>query len=92
MPNMKSAKVMQVDKFTTADFPAVRVTTNLRESSLQFLQSLCKQILFPECLVENKLCGGGAVFRLVQNTLKLPQHDDPKLAIVVWPTVSRPFI
>ncbi|KAF5821882.1 hypothetical protein HanXRQr2_Chr01g0020011 [Helianthus annuus] len=33
--------------------------------------------------VMQELCGGGAVFRLVQNTLKLPQHDDPKLASVV---------
>ncbi|KAF5767320.1 putative nodulin homeobox protein [Helianthus annuus] len=71
MPKMKSAKVMQVDKFTIAAFPAVRVTTNLCESSLQFLQSLCKQMLFRERLVENKeLCGGGAVFSVGSKHLK----------------------
>ncbi|KAF5820443.1 putative nodulin homeobox protein [Helianthus annuus] len=58
---------------------------HLCESSLQFLLSLCKlQILFRERLVQNKeLCGGGAVFRLVENTLKLSQYDDPKLSSVV---------
>ncbi|KAJ0823748.1 putative nodulin homeobox protein [Helianthus annuus] len=58
---------------------------HLCESSLQFLLSLCKlQILFQERLVQNKeLCGGGAIFRLVENTLKLSQYDDPKLSSVV---------
>ncbi|MFS7901821.1 putative nodulin homeobox protein [Helianthus anomalus] len=54
---------------------------HLCESSVQFIQSLCMQMLFRERLVENKeLCGGGAVFSLVQNTLKLSQHDDTTLA------------
>ncbi|KAJ0725559.1 putative nodulin homeobox protein [Helianthus annuus] len=57
---------------------------HLCESSVQFIQSLCKQLLFRERLVEKKeLCGGGAVFRLVQDTLNLPQHDDPFLESVV---------
>ncbi|XP_021995724.2 nodulin homeobox-like [Helianthus annuus] len=57
---------------------------HLCESSVQFIQSLCKQLLFRERLVEKKeLCGGGAVFRLVQDTLNLPQHDDPILESVV---------
>ncbi|KAJ0791128.1 putative nodulin homeobox protein [Helianthus annuus] len=30
-----------------------------------------------------ELCGGGAIFRLVENTLKLSQYDDPKLSSVV---------
>ncbi|MFS7985795.1 hypothetical protein Hanom_Chr11g01002811 [Helianthus anomalus] len=33
--------------------------------------------VFPE------LCGGGAILQLLQNTLKLPEHDDPLLASVV---------
>ncbi|XP_021995725.1 nodulin homeobox-like [Helianthus annuus] len=57
---------------------------HLCESSVQFIQSLCKQLLFRERLVEKKeLCGGGVVFRLVQDTLNLPQHDDPILESVV---------
>ncbi|KAJ0493234.1 putative nodulin homeobox protein [Helianthus annuus] len=57
---------------------------HLCESSVQFIQSLCKQLLFRERLVEKKeLCGGGAVFRLVQDSLNLPQHDDPFLESVV---------
>ncbi|MFS7901798.1 putative nodulin homeobox protein [Helianthus anomalus] len=57
---------------------------HLCESSLQFLLSLCKHMLFRERLVKNKeLCGGGAVFRLVENTLKLSQYDDPKFSSVV---------
>ncbi|KAJ0493230.1 putative nodulin homeobox protein [Helianthus annuus] len=32
---------------------------------------------------QRELCGGGAVFRLVQDTLNLPQHDDPILESVV---------
>ncbi|KAJ0946303.1 putative nodulin homeobox protein [Helianthus annuus] len=57
---------------------------HLCESSVQFIQSLCMQMLFRERLAENKeLCEGGAIFSLVQNTLKLSQHDDTTLASVV---------
>ncbi|MFS7944649.1 putative nodulin homeobox protein [Helianthus anomalus] len=57
---------------------------HLCASSIQFIQSLCKHMLFRERLAENKeLCGGGAILQLVQNTLKLPEHDDPLLASVV---------
>ncbi|MFS8025664.1 hypothetical protein Hanom_Chr16g01477751 [Helianthus anomalus] len=34
-------------------------------------------------VVLQELCGGGVILQLVQNTLKLPEHDDPRLACVV---------
>ncbi|KAL7112788.1 hypothetical protein ACP275_04G023300 [Erythranthe tilingii] len=42
------------------------------DSSLQFLQSLCQQKLFRECIVKNKeLCGNGGVLVLIQAVMKL---------------------
>ncbi|KAL1542680.1 nodulin homeobox-like isoform X1 [Salvia divinorum] len=42
------------------------------DSSLQFLQSLCQQKLFRECVVKNKeLCGNGGVLVLVQAVMNL---------------------
>ncbi|XP_057782461.1 nodulin homeobox-like [Salvia miltiorrhiza] len=42
------------------------------DSSLQFLQSLCQQKLFRECVVKNKeLCGNGGVLILVQAVMNL---------------------
>ncbi|KAI3449564.1 hypothetical protein Pfo_006229 [Paulownia fortunei] len=42
------------------------------DSSLQFLQSLCQQKLFRECIVKNKeLCGNGGVLVLVQAVMNL---------------------
>ncbi|XP_041991997.1 nodulin homeobox-like isoform X1 [Salvia splendens] len=41
-------------------------------SSLQFVQSLCQQKLFRECVVKNKeLCGNGGVLILVQAVMNL---------------------
>ncbi|KAL0419958.1 UNVERIFIED_CONTAM: Nodulin homeobox [Sesamum radiatum] len=40
------------------------------DSSLQFLQSLCQQKMFRECIVKNKeLCGNGGVLILVQSVM-----------------------
>ncbi|XP_041990693.1 nodulin homeobox-like isoform X1 [Salvia splendens] len=42
------------------------------DSSLQFLQSLCQQKLFRECVVKNKeLCGNGGILILVQAVMNL---------------------
>ncbi|KAL0371379.1 UNVERIFIED_CONTAM: Nodulin homeobox [Sesamum angustifolium] len=42
------------------------------DSSLQFLQSLCQQKMFRECIVKNKeLCGNGGVLILVQSVMSL---------------------
>ncbi|KAJ0493222.1 putative nodulin homeobox protein [Helianthus annuus] len=58
---------------------------HLCESSLQFLQSACKQMVFRERLVKNKdLCGEGVVLQLVQSTLKLAQCEDRYLTNVVY--------
>ncbi|KAF5777952.1 putative nodulin homeobox protein [Helianthus annuus] len=58
---------------------------HLCESSLQFLQSACKQMVFRERLVKNKdLCGEGVVLQLVQSTLKLSQCEDRYLTNVVY--------
>ncbi|KAC9177462.1 hypothetical protein E3N88_46252 [Mikania micrantha] len=62
----------------------------LCEASLQFLQSLCKQMLFREHLVKNKeLCREGVVLKLVKNTMKLPQCEDPHLMDVVYRLKSK---
>ncbi|KAJ0620907.1 putative nodulin homeobox protein [Helianthus annuus] len=58
---------------------------HLCESSLEFLQSACRQKLFQECIVKNKeLCGEGVVLQLVQDTLKLSQCEDPYLTNTVY--------
>ncbi|KAL8214920.1 hypothetical protein R6Q57_004369 [Mikania cordata] len=62
----------------------------LCEASLQFLQSLCKQMLFREHLVKNKeLCREGVVLKLVKNTMKLPQCENPHLMDVVYRLKSK---
>ncbi|KAK9057272.1 hypothetical protein SSX86_022107 [Deinandra increscens subsp. villosa] len=60
------------------------------EASLQFLQSLCKQMLFREYVVKNKkLCEEGVVLELVQNIMQLPQCEDPHLMDVVYRLKSK---
>ncbi|KAI3682742.1 hypothetical protein L1987_82950 [Smallanthus sonchifolius] len=63
---------------------------HLCESSLQFLQSLCQQMLIREHFVKNKkLCGEGVVLRLVQNIMKLPKYEDPHLMDEVYRLKSK---
>ncbi|MFS7901807.1 putative nodulin homeobox protein [Helianthus anomalus] len=58
---------------------------HLCESSVEFLQSACRQKLFRERLVKNKeLCGEGVVLQLVHDTLKLSQCEDPYLTNTVY--------
>ncbi|KAK9137032.1 hypothetical protein Sjap_007626 [Stephania japonica] len=55
------------------------------EASLQFLQSLCQQKLFRECLLRNKeLCKNGGILSLVQAVLMLdmPLHFDGSSKVV----------
>ncbi|KAD3338215.1 hypothetical protein E3N88_33736 [Mikania micrantha] len=62
----------------------------LCEASLQFLQSLCKQMLFREHLVKNKaLCREGVVLKLVKSIMKLPQCEDPHLMGVIYRLKSK---